>query len=316
MRRLIPLALLLVLLPAASALAAIGDAGDSEQQTSAYGQFFGYVCAAGAFLVILIGGIQIFKGMAAEQRRGKKTGFMIEEILDKEPRREDDRELYLGEKVPEWKSGNRRAATWAALKLIAKKDNFFEADYMIKAATKSFKAIKAAIELRSTKDIRDRVTPECLARLKEEIKKLGAEGELHVYGKPEVTSVDIVHIEVPEGKEKHTFTALVSVRSQDFIRDEKTGKVLKGDKKVYAYQEFWTFRRSDTRWLVDQIRSSSFMDAVLHAKNVLTRADRAAFAKKADPKHVQEFLNPDDDPFGTRRPPAPPADRLDTGPGF
>ena len=302
MRRLIPLALLVVLFSAAPALAAIGDAGDSEQQTSAYGQFFGYVCAAVAFLVILIGGIQIAKGMAAENRRGKKTGSLIEEILDKEPRRDDDRELYLGEKVPEWKAGNRRAATWAALQLIARKDNFFEPDYMIKAATKSFKAIKAAIEQRSTKDIRDRVTPDCLARLKEEIKKLGEEGELHIFGKTEVTGVDIVHIEAPAAKDKHTFTALVSVRSQDFIKNEKTGKVLKGDKKVYTYQEFWRFRRSDTRWLVEQIRTSSFMDAVLHAKNVLTRADREAFAKKADPKHVQEFLDPDEElPGGYRR---------------
>src|SRR6476469_8406581 len=108
MRPLSALALASLLLVASPAFAQIGDPGDSSQQMGAYGQFFAYVVGAVGGIAVILFGIHVIKGMIAEQRRGKKTGKLIEEILDDTPQKRKKETLYLGEKVPDWKVGNRR----------------------------------------------------------------------------------------------------------------------------------------------------------------------------------------------------------------
>jgi hypothetical protein len=77
--------------------------------------------------------------------------------------------------------------------------------------------------------------------------------------------------------------------SRNFYKDEKTGEVLRGDKKLYETQEFWQFRRAKDFWLVERIREAGDMDVVLERKNVLTPKNLAAFSKKADEDHLREF---------------------------
>jgi len=291
MRRLPALALLSVLLTAAPAFApGIGEAGDSDQQTTAYGTFFAYVIGAvGSIVVILLITHQV-RTLREEARRGTKVGRELVEILDADkPKNKKRKDLYLGEKVPEWKASNRRLATEAALRLLARADDGFTLKRLTDVVQKVVPAAKAAVEVRSTKAIEPKVTPACLQKLKEEIKGLRDKGERHVFGKLEVEEVEVVHVEAPAEEEKHTFTALVSVKSQDYYADEKTGKRLRGDKEKYSYQEFWQFRRVGGKWLLDRVRSSSDMDRVLNAKNILTRDDLNVLAKKLEPKHLPEF---------------------------
>jgi predicted lipid-binding transport protein (Tim44 family) len=287
--RLVP-ALLSILLTAAPALAQIGEPGDSAQQTSAYGTFFAYILGAVGSLVVILLIVHQIRTMRDEARRGKKTGKELVEILDDEkPKKKKRKDLYLGEKVPEWKAGNRKAATWAGLNFLARADEAFDPKRLAKVATEAFRSVKAAVEARTTKAIERRVTPTCLDKLKGEIKNLRQEGERHVFGRLEVTEVDVVHVEAPADEDRHTFTALIGARSQDYIADEQTGKPLRGDRETYAYQEFWQFRRVRGKWLVERIRSSGDMDRVLNAKNLLPKADLDRFAKKATPEHLREF---------------------------
>jgi hypothetical protein len=286
-------ALFVLLLAAAPALAAGGGINDddmgSEAQTSGYGRLFGYVCAALAVGGLVIGGVQVYKQMAAEHRRGKRTGIMQEEILDDIPKSKTKRALYLGEKVPDWKLANRLPATEAGLAMLAKKDDWFDPPYLAKLAKAAFKGYKEAIESRSTKKIAERLAAECLEQLKEEVAKLKKRGETRVFSDPEIVDIQIVQFEAPASQAKHTFVALVSAKSKDFIRDEKTKEVLRGDKKLYAYQEFWKFRRTKERWLVERVYQSGDMDRVLAPKNVLTEADLAKFTKTADEAYLREY---------------------------
>ena len=73
-------------------------------------------------------------------------------------------------------------------------------------------------------------------------------------------------------------------------RHDRSGEVLRGDKKYYAYQEFWQFRRTKARWVVERIRPSGDMDTVLHAKKVMAQADLDRFAKTADEELLREFV--------------------------
>lgn len=299
-------ALACLLLTVAPAFAQIGDPGDSGQQMSAYGQFFGYVLGAVGGIAVLIFGVHVVKSMIHEHRRGKKTGKLIEDILDDTPQKKKKREdLYLGEKVPDWKVGNRRQATEAALRLLSRADKEFTLKRLTDVSQKAFTIVKGAIEERATKGLEHRLTPACLEKLREQVKELRKEGEKRVFGKVEVTEVEIVHVEAPEDESRHTFTALVSARSRDYITDDKTGKRLRGDKETYAYQEFLQFHRVGRKWLLQRVRSSSDMDRVLFAKNVLNRDDLAALTKKVDEKLIREFES--DDPAAKSRSYLPPA---------
>ena len=230
----------------------------------------------------------IIRGSLREMERGKKQGPTMEEVLDDIPQKKQV--MFKGEKVPEWQIATRQKATKAALKFLSYTDNWFEKKYISDVADEAFRLIKEAIEARSLKGIERRVTPECLEELRNEIKKLKKEMELHIFDRVEVTDVDVLHLEAPTGKENHTFTALISAKSKDFYEDDETGELVRGDKKTYKYQEFWSFRRSKERWLVELIRPSSDLDAVLEAKNVLAKIDLEEFAKEADPEHVKEFV--------------------------
>src|SRR5262249_34068161 len=125
MLRFAALALMLVFLAAAPVLAE-DDLG-SEAQTAGYGRLFGFVGIAVGSLIAILVIIHLVKGFLAEAARGKKIAE-ITDILDDLPKQK--RTLYLGEKVPDWKVGNRAEATAAALKLLAKSDDWFDAKYL------------------------------------------------------------------------------------------------------------------------------------------------------------------------------------------
>jgi hypothetical protein len=291
MRPLRALPLLLVLFAASPARAASGlDDMGSEQQTEGYGKLFGIACGAVAGIAVLAGGYIVIKGMMAEHGRGKKVSVFTD-ILDTDDAKKKRREpaLRLGEKVPDWKIKNRMAATWAALNYLGKSDDWWDPKLMTEFVTQAFEAVKAGIEVRSTKKMAKRLTDECLDGIKAEIKKLAKKREIHVLDKLEIVEVQLVHFEAPASKTKHTFTALISAVSRNFYKDEKTGEVLRGDKKLYETQEFWRFRRAKDFWLVERIREAGDMDVVLEHKNVMTPTDMAAFSKKADEAFLREF---------------------------
>ena len=198
--------------------------------------------------------------------------------------------MFKGEKVPDWKIAARQRATKAILKFLSYTDNWFEKKYAADVADEAFRLVKEAIQARSIQGIERRVTEGCLEEIRTEIKKLRKAREIRVFGRVEVTDVDFVHVEAPTGKQNHTFTALISAKSRDFFEEEESGEVARGDKKVYAYQEFWTFRRSEKRWLVELIRPTTDLEFVLEEKNVLAAIDLEEFSKEADAEFLKEVV--------------------------
>ena len=290
MRRLTPLALLLVLLTASPAPAMLGDDMGSEQQTEGYGRLFAYVIAAATVIVVILVAKHVIGGMIEESRRGKRV-FVETDILDENPQNRREPDLYLGEKVPEWKIKQRLTATRAALKFLAESDDAFARKGLGSVALKAFRTVKIAVEDRTVKGLDEVVGPKAMEELKDEIKKLKSKGEIRVYGDVDVTGFEVVQVEAPAEKKNHTFTALISAQSKDYIADDKTKKRKRGDKKLYAYAEFWRFRRIKGEWLVERIRASGDMDMVLQPKNVLTEADLKEFLKEADDEHFErEFV--------------------------
>lgn len=286
MRPLTALALLLALFVAAPAAAQ--DGLDMTSQTEGYGRMFAYVGAAVAALLTILITTHIIRGMREEVSRGKKKDPHIEKILDDLPKRR--REAYLGEKVPDWKIGPRQEATTAALKFLARTDPGFKLQALTTLTEEAFRAVKAAVEARTPKAVDRLLLDEAYEEIQAEVKKLKKRGEKRVFGDPEVTEVQVVHVEAAGPPDKHTFTALVSAKSRDYHANEKTGKIVRGAKTTYLYQEFYRFRRSKGKWRVERIRPSGDMDVVVSAKNVLAKHDLDDFVKTADPEYAREFV--------------------------
>lgn len=229
--------------------------------------------------------VLIFNKMKAEADRGKKYGPTLDEVLEGIPQKKVI--TFKGEKVPDWQIVARQKATKAVLKFLECTDNWFEKKYISDVADEAFRLVKEAVEARSVRAIENRVTPDFLEEIRTEIKKLKKERELHIFGRVEVTDVDVLQVEVPTGKENQTFTALISARSRDFFEDDESGELIRGDKKEYCHQEFWTFRRSENRWLVELVQPTTDAETVLAAKSVLAIIDLEEFAKDAKKEHLQ-----------------------------
>jgi predicted lipid-binding transport protein (Tim44 family) len=198
--------------------------------------------------------------------------------------------MFKGEKVPEWTIAARSKATKAILKFLAYADNWFDRKYVGDVAEEALRLVKEATEARSIRGIERRLTPDCLQEVDAEIKQARRNQERRIFERVDVTDVNVLHVEAPAGKERHTFTALITARSKDYVADDETDEVLRGDRKTYVYQELWTFRRSEKRWLVELIRPSSDVDSVLESKNVLAPIDLEEFTKDADPEHLKEVV--------------------------
>jgi hypothetical protein len=288
MRPLAVLTLLLVLLVAAPAAAQ--DGLDMTSQTEGYGRLFAYVCSAVAALTVILVTTHVIRGMKEEVSRGKKKDPHIEKILDEIPKRR--REAYLGEKVPDWKIGPRQEATTAALKYLARTDPGFKLKGLAELAEEAFRSVKAAIEARTAKAVDELMLDDAYAEIQTEVKRLKKKGQKRIFGDPEVSEVQVIHIEAAGPPDKHTFTALISAKSRDYHAHEKSGKVLRGAKTTYIYQEFYRFRRSRGKWRVEEIRPSGDMDVVVNRKNVLAQHDLDEFLKTADPEYAREFTPP------------------------
>ena len=72
---------------------------------------------------------------------------------------------------------------------------------------------------------------------------------------------------------------------------DDAGRVVSGSRTTpQEVTEFWTFRRSEKRWLVELIRPSTDVDHVLAEKNVMAAIDLEEFAKDADPEFRKEVV--------------------------
>ncbi len=244
------------------------------------------VCSCLFFIVAIIGSFVVIKYFIADYSKGApRTEATTEEMAaELDLKREV---LYKTEKVPEWKTSERSKATKAILKFLGYTDSWFDSKYLTEVADEAFRLVKESIADRSLEGVERRVTPEYLEELRGEIKQLKREREVRVFDKILVPTVQLVHVEAPPGKPNHTFTALITGKSRDFVEDDETGEIIRGDKRVYLNQEFWTFRRSEKRWLVELVRPSADVDAVLEAKSVLAAIDLEEFAKDADPAYLK-----------------------------
>ncbi|WP_020469929.1 TIM44-like domain-containing protein [Zavarzinella formosa] len=190
---------------------------------------------------------------------------------------------FKNERVPEWSIMPRDKATRVLLKLMAVQDKWLERKYLCEIFEEYYLLVREAMERRSVGQIENRLTEDQADELHTALKAMKKKGRRRIFGKVEVTDIHILQIETAGPKTKQTVTAMITAKSKDFVEDDETGKVVEGTKKTYYFQEFWTLRRGEKRWLVELIRSPADVDSVMEAKNVICKSDYEDLVAEAGP---------------------------------
>ncbi|WP_020469928.1 TIM44-like domain-containing protein [Zavarzinella formosa] len=241
----------------------------ADAYTSGY--IFGYVAGSSCFFLISIFVLRaVWRSMFGE-RNARRVTVDPADILDDTEKKPEI--LYKTEKVPEWKVAHREKATRKLLKFMAARDKWLERKYLCEMFEEAYLLVREAMERRSVERIEKYLTEEHADELHANLKALKKKGRRRIFGRVEITDIEILQIETAGPKSKQTVTAMITVKSKDYIESDESGKVVEGTKKTYYFQEFWTFRRGEKRWLVELIRPSADVDSVMESKNVISKSD-------------------------------------------
>ena len=86
--------------------------------------------------------------------------------------------------------------------------------------------------------------------------------EINVIASLQVLRIDLVNVRYMNKPEQSEFTALITARARDYYKDDRTGNFVRGDGAAATFQEFWTFQRQGSGWVLREIEQTRESDAL------------------------------------------------------
>ncbi|MBF0501688.1 MAG: TIM44-like domain-containing protein, partial [Candidatus Riflebacteria bacterium] len=77
--------------------------------------------------------------------------------------------------------------------------------------------------------------------------------EINMIENPQITQVDMVHVNWTDKVEDRSFSVLISARAKDYYVDDRSHAFIRGDTTSQPFQEFWTFQSRSGSWLLREI---------------------------------------------------------------
>ncbi len=84
--------------------------------------------------------------------------------------------------------------------------------------------------------------------------------EINIIDNLKIISIDIVGLRYTHKKDSNFFTALITASAKDYYIDDRTNEFLRGDDKPQLFQEFWTFKYENEKWVLYKIEQTSESD--------------------------------------------------------
>src|SRR5262249_29707661 len=146
--------------------------------------------------------------------------------------------------VPDWKVRPKAEAAKVLLEFLAAADPVFDPARLVRRIEGTAVRVREAIEDGNLGPIDNRLTEHCRQEFQAVLDTLNEQRSRRVYGKVTPTEVRPVLVDAPADPNRHAVTALVTLKSRDYITDARTGEVRDGnDGEWVVSQEFWSFRR-------------------------------------------------------------------------
>ncbi|MEF3279602.1 MAG: TIM44-like domain-containing protein [Elusimicrobiota bacterium] len=159
------------------------------------------------------------------------------------------------------------------LEFLSKQDEKLNIDYLKNIVKNTFIKVQNSWEMRNYETIKDLLTPHIYTKHSTQLDIMKEAHEINIIEDLSVLSIDLVGLRYTIKEDGRFFTALITAQAKDYYIDDRTNQFLKGDATISIFQEFWTFKFSNGKWLLDSIEQTQESD-------ILSRED-----------FVEQFIN-------------------------
>jgi predicted lipid-binding transport protein (Tim44 family) len=174
------------------------------------------------------------------------------------PKEEEDLDFVFDANAVSQKAGKTRKL----LEFIARVDADFLPATLESQARDTFLKLQECWQAREYSSMEPLLMQDLYRQHLQQIKGLIRHHEINIIGDLKLLRLDLVHVRYTHKKNTREFTALITASSRDHYIDDRTREFLRGDDEPATFQEFWTFQRSDDRWLLREIEQTRESDAL------------------------------------------------------
>ena len=161
----------------------------------------------------------------------------------------------------------RSSQTEKILASLAASDPALKPELLEAEVRSIFLAMQAAWQARDYSPLRSRIAPELFDGHTSKVDHMLARGEKNYMENVQVQAVDFVHVRFPAAPEDRSVTALITASAKDYVLNENSGALVRGSRFTSTFQEFWTFRPVNGRWVPSAINQTT-EEYILSAPNL------------------------------------------------
>lgn len=184
--------------------------------------------------------------------------FLIAKAAQNKQAEDEDLDYVYSRFDIERKAGKTRKL----LEFLARVDQTMAPDKLEAQAKSTFLELQKCWQARQYDPMKPLLMPDLYAEHCSQISGLIANHEINMISNLNVEHVDIVNVRYPQKENDREFTALITATARDHYVDDRTGDFLRGDQAPARFQEFWTFHRQGSAWLLREIDQSRESDAL------------------------------------------------------
>jgi predicted lipid-binding transport protein (Tim44 family) len=164
-------------------------------------------------------------------------------------------------------TSGRAQQTKEILSALAASDPSVEPDSLRRLVEDIFLDMQKAWEARDYGPLQSRIDPGLYASHTNKTDAMLAKGVINRMENVSVRGIDFVHVRYTPGEADRSFTVLITASACDYTVNEGSGTLVSGSRFPHTFQEFWTFRLFNGRWVPARIDQTS-EDYILTAPNL------------------------------------------------
>ena len=156
----------------------------------------------------------------------------------------------------------KKRKTVKLLEFISKTDDEWKTNKLSARARKLFLTMQKHWQARDYLPIKDEISPVIYKDHVRQLEGLKRNKEINVIEGLKVNYVDLVNVRYTHKPEDREFTVLITATGKNYYVNERTKKMIRGDRTPGKHQEFWTFQYlpEEKRFVLREIEQSSASD--------------------------------------------------------
>jgi predicted lipid-binding transport protein (Tim44 family) len=173
-------------------------------------------------------------------------------MFKKKSKEEEDLDFVYSEQAVAAKA----AKTQKVLDFLAKQDESVAAGELKRVAESTFRKLQECWQARAYEPMKPLLMSDLYEQHLGQLEGLKRNHEKNIIADLQNVRIDIVNVRYMHKADQREFTALITAQACDYYVDDRTGAFLRGDRSPARFQEFWTFQRLGSTWLLREIEQS------------------------------------------------------------